>query len=89
VNDPTVSEARAAIDRVDRELLDAFNRRLALVRALHEHKVATGIALHDQGREDAMLARLEEANGGPLSAEGVDELFRYLLDLTRRELHGD
>jgi hypothetical protein len=36
-----------------------------------------------------MLASLEEANGGPLSADGVDELFRHVLDLTRRELHGE
>ena len=36
-----------------------------------------------------MLASLTQANSGPLSAEGVVELFRYLLDLTRRELHGE
>ena len=89
MSDATVSEARAAIDRVDRELLAAFNRRLDLVRALHEHKLATGLDRHDPGREESMLASLEAANDGPLSAAGVSELFRYVLDLTRRELHGE
>ena len=88
MTDATTAEARAAIDGVDRELLAAVNRRLELVRALHAHKVAEGIDLHDPGRETAMLASLEEANTGPLSSGGVLELFRYLLDLTRRELHG-
>jgi len=89
VTDPTLAEARAAIDQVDRVLLAAVNERLELVRSLHDHKVATGLELHDPGREEAMLASLTQANSGPLSAEGVVELFRYLLDLTRRELHGE
>ena len=82
-------EAREAIDNVDRELLAAMNRRIELVRALHEHKVANGIPLRDPGREEAMLAGLREANTGPLSGAGVDEFFHHVLDLTRREIHGE
>ena len=81
-------EARIAIDAVDRELLGAVNRRLELVRALHEHKVANGLPLRDPGREDEMIAALQEENPGPLSAEGVDALFRFVLDLIRKEIHG-
>ena len=66
-----------------------MNRRLELVRALHEHKVANGIPLRDPGREEAMLASLRDANAGPLSGAGVAELFHYVLDLTRREIHGE
>lgn len=84
-----VVEARDAIDAVDRELLAMLNRRLELVRRLHEHKLANGIPLRDPGREQSMLARLENANEGPLSAAGVSDLLRFLLDLTRRELHGE
>ncbi len=43
------------------ELLAAVNRRLELVRALHEHKLANGMPLRDPGREDAML---RAADGG-------------------------
>ena len=35
-----------------------------------------------------MIAGLQEANAGPLSAEGVDALFRFVLDLIRKEIHG-
>jgi len=83
-----ITEAREAIDGVDLELLDAVNRRLELVRQLHQHKLATGLPLRDPGREDSLIGRLQEANGGPLSAEGVAELFHSVLDLIRRELHG-
>ena len=88
MSDP-LREAREAIDKVDRELLAAVNRRIELVRGLHDHKVANGIPLRDRGREDSMLASLRDANPGPLSGAGVDEFFHHVLDLTRREIHGE
>jgi len=86
--DGAVAEARDAIDAIDRELLDAVNRRLELVRRLHEHKVVNGLPLRDPGREEEIVRRLQEANDGPLSAAGVAELFHHVLDLVRREIHG-
>ena len=88
MTDAVLSEARVAIDAVDRELLGAVNRRLELVRSLHEHKVASGLPLRDAGREDAMIAALQAENPGPLSNGGVDRLFRSVLDLIRTEIHG-
>ncbi len=85
--DHVVAEARDAIDAIDRQLLAAVNHRLELVGRLHGHKQANGIPLRDPGREEAMLAGLERANEGPLSAAGVADLLRFVLDLTRRELH--
>jgi hypothetical protein len=35
-----------------------------------------------------MLRLLGEENPGPLSPDGLAGLYRYVLDLTRRELHG-
>jgi chorismate mutase len=84
-----LSAARVEIDEVDREILGAVNRRIALVRTLHEHKVANGLPLRDPGRETSMLADLRADNGGPLSDDGVDALFEFVLDLTRKEVHGE
>ena len=84
-----IDEYRAQITAADRILLGAVNQRLALVRELHEHKTAEGMPLRDQAREDALVRELQAENPGPLSDDGVADLFRYVLDLTRRELHGD
>ncbi|HWE80033.1 MAG TPA: chorismate mutase [Gaiellaceae bacterium] len=83
-----LSDARAEIDRLDRELLGVVNRRLEIVRGLHEHKLANDLPLRDPGREESMVGELQAANGGPLSAEGVADLFHHVLDLIRREIHG-
>jgi chorismate mutase len=87
-SDPLVGELREQITATDLAILAAFNRRLALVRRLKEHKAERGYDFLDKGREDALLAELERANGGPLSSEGLKELHDELLDLTKRELGG-
>ena len=84
----SVREYREQISAADRELLAAINKRLELVRALHEHKRAEGIPLRDQVREEQLVVELQAANTGPLSSAGVAELFRHVLDLTRKEIHG-
>lgn len=89
MSEPFLAAAREQIDAVDRGLLAGINRRIELVRALHEHKVANGLPLRDPGREESMAASLQEANAGPLSSEGVDELVHFVLQLTRREIHGE
>jgi chorismate mutase/prephenate dehydratase len=70
----------------DREILELVNRRLDLVREIRAQKDADGVPFLDPGQEERLLARLRELNGGPLSAEGVDRLFREILDLVKREL---
>ena len=84
----TVDDYRQQITDADRALLAAVNKRIELVRALHEHKRAEGIPLRDPAREEQLVVELQAANGGPLSPAGVAELFRHVLDLTRKEIHG-
>ena len=89
VTDAVVSELRDEITALDRELVAAVNRRLEIVRRLHEHKREQGIPLRDHGREESMLRLLASENAGPLSEEGLAGLYRYVLDLTRQEIHGE
>jgi chorismate mutase len=84
----SVTEYREKIAAADRDLLAAINRRLELVRELHEHKRTEGIPLRDPSREEQLVVELQAANAGPLSSAGVAELFRHVLDLTRKEIHG-
>jgi chorismate mutase len=84
--DPVLRDLRAQIAANDLTLLEAVNRRLALVRRLKEHKDAHGIEFVDKAQEDALVERLAAANQGPLSPEAVRELYRTLLELTKREL---
>lgn len=79
-------EIRRAIDETDRAIVGLANNRLRLVAELWELKQASGLECVDPGREAAIREALTEANGGPLSAEGLDELVTALLALTKREM---
>jgi chorismate mutase len=88
LKDPRIDRFREQISECDRTILDATNARLDLVARLKELKEAEGIVFVDPDQEERLLAALERANGGPLSAEGVRELFTEILALTKRELKG-
>jgi len=84
--DPELTNLRAEIAALDRELLGALNRRLGLVRRVAEHKAETGAPAIDARREAELLADLVAANRGPLSEQGVRTAFSALLDVLKQEL---
>jgi chorismate mutase/prephenate dehydratase len=88
-SDPTVRRLRAEISDLDRAIVDAVNARLELVAELREYKLTNGIPFVDPERERQLLEDLASINRGPLSTEGLHELFSELLDLTKREVTRD
>jgi chorismate mutase len=85
-DDPLIKQLRQQISDTDRSIVDAFNARLRLVARLKSHKESRGIDFLDPEREEWMLQYLTRANRGPLSADGLRELFEEILDLTKREV---
>ena len=84
--DPYVLQVRRQISDVDSALVDLVNKRLKLVAQLKRYKDEHGIGFVDLAREEWMLQYLQRANRGPLSAEGLSELYHELLDLMKREV---
>jgi flavin-binding protein dodecin len=68
--DAIVRQMRDAIIDNDLKILQAVNQRLEFV---------------DQQREDWMHGYLQRANRGPLTVDGLRELYEHLLELTKRE----
>jgi chorismate mutase / prephenate dehydratase len=85
-DDPLIRQLREQISDTDRSIVDAMNTRLRLVARLKRYKESRGIGFLDPEREEWMLQYLQRANRGPLSNEGLQELFEEILDLTKREV---
>lgn len=83
--DPIIQDHRERIAGLDRQILDALNARLTLVLRLKAHKAARGLAFHDPAQEGRVLADLHQANRGPLSGEGLEAIFRFILARIKRE----
>ena len=85
-DDPLIRQLRQQISDTDRSIVDAMNARLRLVARLKTYKESRGIGFLDPEREEWMLQYLQRANRGPLSGDGLRELFEGILDLTKREV---
>ena len=85
-NDPLIRQLREQISDNDRAIVEAINARLKLVAQLKGYKESRGLSFVDPEREEWMLSYLTRANRGPLSAEGLQEIFSEVLDLTKREV---
>ncbi len=88
-DDPVLSQFREQISDTDRAIVDAINTRLELVARIKAYKESRGIDFLDPARERSMLRELARANPGPLSNDGLRELFTTILDLTKREVAQD
>jgi chorismate mutase len=85
-DDPIIRQFREQITDTDLAIVDAVNKRLHLVAQVKEYKESRGLGFLDPEREERLLQYLTDANPGPLSANGLRELFGTILDLTKREV---
>ena len=85
-NDPLIRQLREQLSDNDVRIVEALNARLKLVARLKQVKEERGIGFLDPAREEWMLQYLTRANRGPLSADGLREIYTELLDLTKREV---
>jgi chorismate mutase len=81
-----IERLRERLTAVDRSLVAGVNERLRLVAELKRVKDEHGIAFLDPAREQWLLDHLAGENEGPLTDEGLRELYAELLALTKREL---
>ena len=84
--DPVVRQLREQVTDNDRAIIEAINRRLKLVARLKEYKASRGFEFVDPDREDWMIRYLARGNRGPLSEDGLREIFGHLLELTKGEI---
>src|ERR1041384_7592860 len=84
-DDPLIRQLREQISDADRTIIEAVNARLKLVSRLKGYKESRGLSFLDPEREEWMLNYLTRANRGPLSAEGLREIFAEVVDLPKRE----
>lgn len=85
-SDPVIRQLREQLSDNDVKIVEAINARLKLVARLKTVKEERGIGFLDPAREEWMLQYLTRANRGPLSAEGLQEIYSELLELTKREV---
>ena len=78
-----LSEWRARIDAVDRQLVDLLNQRMQYVLEIGKLKREHSRPVQDLERERAILEGLTAYNQGPLSTQAIEELFNRIIQEAR------
>ena len=84
-NDPVIKHYREQISDNDVKILEALNKRVKLVKSLKDYKEAHGLSFYDAAQEDWVITYLSRANRGPLSNEGLREIYSLILQVAKRE----
>jgi chorismate mutase/prephenate dehydratase len=79
----SLASLRDQLDGIDREILDAINRRGAVAEQIGRLKQSLGQGVYDGRREASILQKVVENNVGPLRDDAVRAVFRELISGTR------
>ena len=82
----TLDDCRAAIDKIDDELLDLLNKRMNIVERVGEIKSDDGGAIYRPEREKDIIARLTELsakNNGLLNDKAIEAIFLEIFAVSR------
>ena len=84
-DDAVIKQFRDQISDNDLKIIEAVNKRLKLVKQLKAYKEQHGVDFLDPAREEWMLTFVSRANKGPLSRDALTELYRNIIEITKRE----
>lgn len=79
-----LEESRKKIDAIDTEILSLLNRRAEISREIAMIKISAALPVADPRREDDILRGLVRENDGPLDDQAVIDIYRAILQESRR-----
>ncbi len=78
----SITEIRQQIDRIDRDIVRLLQQRAHLAMRAANLKRTVGMPIRDQGRENAVLAKVTRIHG-PMSGDAIREIFEVIIRKTR------
>ena len=79
----SLDDLRVRIDAIDRELLKLLNERMRIAIEVVKAKRPMNKAIFDPPREVALLEKLAALNPGPLSNDGLLNIYKAILEESR------
>lgn len=79
-----ISEWRNRIDELESMIIELLNKRASYAVEIGKIKKQKGLPVLDPAREQEILARVATKTKGPLSPEAVKEIFKTVMQETRK-----
>lgn len=78
-------ELRDEIDEIDGQIVELFEKRMAISEEVAEFKINTGKKVFDKDRERSKLERLGALTHNDFNRHGVEELFQQIMSMSRKK----
>lgn len=77
-------ELRDEIDQIDSQIVDLYERRMAISEEVAEYKIAVEKKVFDKQREVSKLETLSRKGTTPFLKHGIRELFEQIMSMSRK-----
>ena len=78
-------ELREEIDEIDRDIVELFEKRMAVSEQVAEYKINTGKKVFDRDRERAKMETLTAMAHNDFNRHGIEELFQQIMSMSRKK----
>ena len=75
----SIQKHRGAIDKIDAQIVKLLNRRTKHVLGIGQAKLASGKAIYQPDREQALLRRICKVSDGVLPDESLRHIYREVM----------
>lgn len=80
-----LKDLREEIDQIDRQIVELFERRMAVSEEVAEFKIGAGKKVFDKEREQSKLETLTGLAHNEFNRHGVQELFNQIMSMSRKK----
>ena len=80
----SLGELREALDKIDNEIAELYEKRMEVCRKVGEYKVKSGKKVFDRQREKEKLADVMSKVEGDFNKTGIQELYQQLMSMSRK-----
>ncbi|WP_296838839.1 prephenate dehydratase [Marvinbryantia sp.] len=79
-----LSVLRGELDVIDKQIVELYEKRMAVCEKVAEYKIQTGKKVFDKEREDAKIAALTALTDSDFNSHAIEELFRQIMSISRK-----
>lgn len=79
-----LGKLRDEIDVIDNQIVELFEKRMAITENVARFKIETGKPVFDKTREEHKLQALDEKAHGSFNRRGVQELYQQIMSISRK-----
>ncbi len=79
-----IRELRDELDVIDKEIVELFEKRMAVSEEVADYKIANAKPVLDMEREQSKIAKVGEMASSDFNRIGIEELFQQLMSMSRK-----